>query len=108
MAISTVRLDDGVKEETSRIADKLGLTFNSVVNIMLMKFNEEKGFPFPVRLEENQKTVFDLNSSEFEAACRKAVKEREAVPSMDYVTFIDDSGLMVKKYKDGRVEYVAE
>lgn len=108
MAISTVRLDDGVKEETSRIADKLGLTFNSVVNIMLMRFNEEKGFPFPVKLDEGQKNVFDLTSTEFEDACRKAVSEREPVPSMDYVTEVDDSGLIVKKYKDGRVEYVAE
>ena len=29
---STVRLDDGVREETTRIASEMGLTFNAVVN----------------------------------------------------------------------------
>ena len=33
MAITTVWIDDGVKEETTRIASQLGLTFNGVVNI---------------------------------------------------------------------------
>ena len=51
MATSTIRLDDGVREETTRIASEMGLTFNAVMNIMARKFNAEKGFPFPVRLE---------------------------------------------------------
>ena len=50
MATNTIRLSDGVKEETCRIAGQMGLTFNSVVNILLKKFNETKGFPFPVVL----------------------------------------------------------
>ena len=45
MATNTIRLSDGVKEETCRIAGQMGLTFNSVVNILLKKFNETKGFP---------------------------------------------------------------
>jgi antitoxin component of RelBE/YafQ-DinJ toxin-antitoxin module len=48
MATSTIRLDDGVREETTRIASQMGLSFNAVMNIMARKFNEVKGFPFPV------------------------------------------------------------
>lgn len=107
-SISTIRLNDNVKEETTSIADKLGLSFNAVVNILLQKFNEERGFPFPVKLEDCEKTVFDMNSDEFEELCREAVAEREAAPSQDYVTLIDeDSGLLMKKFKDGKVEYIA-
>lgn len=109
MATNTIRTDAGVKEEATRIADQLGLTFNAVVNILLMKFNETQGFPFPVTLKNEQKDVFTLDSSEFEAACRKAVAEREPVSRMDYVTTIDaDTGMLVKKYWDGRVEYVID
>ena len=33
MATTTIRTGDGVREEATRIADQLGLTFNAVVNI---------------------------------------------------------------------------
>ena len=107
MSTSTIRLDDGVREETTRIASEMGLTFNAVMNILARKFNAEKGFPFPVRLETAQKTVFDMSSDEFEAACRDAVAQREDVAVMDYITRFDkESGMITKVYADGRVEYV--
>ena len=107
MSTSTIRLDDGVREETTRIASEMGLTFNAVINILVRKFNAEKGFPFPVKLETAQKTVFDMSSDEFEAACRSAIAEREDVATMDYVTRFDkESGMIIKTYAGGRVEYV--
>lgn len=109
MSTSTIRLDDGVREETTRIAAEMGLTFNAVMNIMARKFNAEKGFPFPVRLETAHKTVFDMSSDEFEEACRKAVAEREAFPTMDYVTRLDPTtGQLMKVWSDGRCEYVLD
>ena len=107
MSTSTIRLDDGVREETTRIASEMGLTFNAVMNILARKFNAEKGFPFPVKLETAQKTVFDMSSDEFLIACRDAVAQREDVATMDYVTrFDNESGMITKVYTDGRVEYV--
>ena len=107
MSTSTIRLDEGVREETTRIASEMGLTFNAVMNILARKFNAEKGFPFPVRLETSQKTVFDMSSDEFELACQEAVAHREDVITMDYVTRIDEeSGMIIKVYADGREEYV--
>lgn len=105
---STIRIDKDVKEEATRIASQLGISFNMVVNILLRRFNADKGFAFPVRLPDLQsKDVFDMSSAEFEQACNAAVKERVANPQMDYVTQIDeDSGRLIKKYSDGRVEYV--
>ena len=109
MATTTIRLDDGVREETTRIAAEMGLTFNAVMNIMARKFNAEKGFPFPVKLETAEKTVFDLSSDEFEAACVKAVENRQAVPQMGCITRIDaESGKLIKVYPDGRIEYVLD
>jgi len=107
MSTSTIRLDEGVREETTRIASEMGLTFNAVINILARKFNAEKGFPFPVKLETTQKTVFDMSSDEFEIACREAVTHREDTAEMDYVTRLDkESGMIVKVYADGREEYV--
>jgi len=60
MSTHTIRLDDGVKEETTRIADALGLNFNLVVNTLLRKFNAAKGFPFPVRLGSEETVLICL------------------------------------------------
>ena len=107
MATCTIRLDEGVREETTRIASEMGLTFNAVMNILTRKFNAEKGFPFPVKLETTQKTVFDMSSDEFESACQIAVAHRDNVPAMNYVTRYDKGTEMITKvYADGRVEYV--
>ena len=106
---TSVRLDDGVREETTRIAAEMGLTFNAVMNIMARKFNAEKGFPFPVRLTTSQQSVFDLSSDEFDAACKKAVEERNAEAVTDYVTRVDiETGRIMKVFQNGRVEYVLD
>ena len=50
-----------------------------------------------------------MSTEEFTALCRQAVEERDTVPRMEYVTTIDkDTGLLMKKYWDGRVEYVID
>ena len=110
MATSTIRIDDGVKEETSRIAAQLGLTFNGVVNILLRKFNAVQGFPFDVKIEEmREASVFDMTSLDFEKACKEAVANRDDFAQAEYVTRLDrETGRIVKKFKDGRVEYVLD
>ncbi|MBQ7486807.1 MAG: hypothetical protein IJT77_04900 [Clostridia bacterium] len=108
MSTSTIRLDEGVREETTRIASEMGHTFNAIMNTLERKFNAEKVF-FPVKLETAHKTVFDMSSDEFEAACQEAVAQKVDVPVMDYVTRIEkDSGMITKIYADGRVEYVLD
>ena len=108
MATSTVRLDDGVREETTRIASQMGLSFNAVINIMARKFNEVKGFPFPVRLESQNRSVYDMSSAEFILACEEAVANRnDTNTAAGYITCIDEeTGKMKKQYDDGHEEYI--
>ncbi len=107
MSTTSIRMDDEVREETTRIAAELGLSFNAVINILARKFNAEKGFFFPVRLDTEEKTVFELDSEEFLLACKKAVAQRDTLPATPYVTRLDgETGKLMKVYEDGRVEYV--
>lgn len=109
MTTSTIYLDDGVCEETTRIAAELGLSFNAVMNILARKFIAERGFPFPVRLETADKTVFDWSPDEFDLACKNAVAGRDSTPVGDYVTRFDpETEKIMKVYHDGRVEYVLD
>lgn len=58
--------------------------------------------------QEHQKTVFDMTTSEFEAACQKAIANRSPGPVKDYVVVIDENDRIVKEFWDGRVEYIQE
>ena len=40
---------------------------------------------------EQEKGFFDMTAAEIEAACKKAVAEREGNPTMDYVTMLDET-----------------
>lgn len=72
---------------------------------MTRKFNAEKGFL--VKVETAQKTVFDVSSDEFEAACQEAVAQRTNGSVMDYVTRLDkESGMITKMYENGRIEWI--
>lgn len=110
MATNSIRIDDHTKQEATRIAGELGLSFNAVVNILLRRFNMEKGFPFPVKLESKRgETVFDMDSETFEQACRNAIASRDACPSAPYTTLLDpDTGKLMRRYADGREEYVLD
>ena len=50
--------------------------------------------------------ILSLSTKEFDALCRKAVRSREPVPSMEYTTLMDGKGNLYQRYADGRVEYV--
>ena len=79
MSTSTILLDDGVRDA-------------------------EKGLPFPVHMGTAPKTVFDLSSDEFEAACKEAVAERDTGPVKDYVLRLDPkTGRLTKFYPDDRI-----
>ena len=47
-----IELEDGVLQETQKIAAQMGLTIDEILTILLRKFNSEKGFFFPINLQE--------------------------------------------------------
>lgn len=107
MSVSSVRIDDAVKNETVRIADKLGLSFNAVIEICLKQFNRNKGFSEPLRLDDElEKSYFNMSPREVESALQQAVINREMTDDDAFVTLFDNNGKMYRRYDDGRVEYV--
>ena len=107
MSVNSIRIEDSVKNETVRIADKLGLSFNAVVEISLRQFNRNKGFSEPLRLEdETAKTYMEMSPKETERTMRQAVADRDQSDPDAFVTAFDESGRLCRYYDDGRVEYV--
>lgn len=84
MATCSVCVDEKTIEEAEEIASQIGLTLDEAVNVLLYKFVEEKGFPFPVKLKETQPKLYsEMTMDEFEQACRKAAAEHVPVPTSD-------------------------
>lgn len=107
MSVQSIRIDDSVKNETVRIANLLGLSFNAVVEISLRQFNRNKGFSEPLRLEEEPvKSYLEMTPEETEAAMQQAIREKSAEDPDLFVTQFDEDGNLCRKYPDGRVEYV--
>ena len=48
--------------------------------------------------QEHRKTVFDMTTSKFEAACQKAIANRSPGPVKDYVVVIDENDRIVKEF----------
>ena len=72
MAVSSIRIDDDVKKETVRIAEKLGLSFNTVIDISLRQFNRNKGFSEPLRLQEElPKSYMEMSAEEMDRAVQR-------------------------------------
>ena len=107
MSVSSIRIDDAVKNETVRIANKLGLSFNSVIDISLRQFNRNKGFSEPLRLyDELSKSYMQMTPKEMEQSLQEAVRTRDTKDTDAFVTMLDESGRPYRQYDDGRVEYV--
>ena len=107
MSTQSIRLDNETKEQATVIAAELGLTFNSVVNILVRQFNRDRGFSFPIRVSTDENDAFTMTRQELEVAAKAAVLADNANPAVDYVTLIDEeTGSLIKKYWDGRVEHV--
>ncbi len=109
MSVSSIRIDDSVKKETVRIAEKLGLSFNAVIDISLRQFNRNRGFAEPLQLaDEDEKNYMEMTPKELERAMQEAVLNRDIADPDAFVTMFDDSGRMIRRYDDGRVEYVLD
>ena len=107
MSVSSIRIDDSVKNETVRIANRLGLTFNAVIDISLRQFNRNRGFAEPLCLvDETEKNYMEMSPREIENVIQEAVQTRDEPDADAFVTMFDESGRLYRQYDDGRVEYV--
>ena len=108
MATQSIRIDDKVKDEATAIAEELGLTFSTVVNLLVRKFNSDGGFSFPIQIKgASERNAFTMSLEEIETAAQAAMFVDSSEPAVEYVTMFDEeTGKFCKRYWDGRVEYV--
>ena len=90
-------LDKGTREEITRIAAELGLTFDEAANLLARKIIAEKGLDLPAEPETAETTVFHMTSDDFKKACLEAAARRKDLPAMDNVPLLDKESGKSKK-----------
>ena len=90
MAVISVRYNDASKAKAEAIAESIGISLSSAINIFLNRFIAERGFPFDVTAPREDNALF--KDKDINALVLKAIKEGDDLPSVPQSAYVDDSG----------------
>ena len=80
MAVVSARIDEQTKIEAEKIADTIGLSLSTAINVFLNRFVAEQGFPFGVTVPKQQTLTF--NKEAFEDQINENIKNRFNAPKI--------------------------
>ena len=95
MATITARVDEQAKINAEKIADSIGISLSTAINIFLNKFVAERGFPFAVTAPKNTETIFEKDK--IEEMFITAIRENaDKIPTLKSA-YIDPTNHVIKK-----------
>ncbi len=97
MAVISARIDEQTKIEAEKIADSIGLSLSTVINVFLNRFVAEQGFPFRVTVPQKETTLFE--KEELEALVINAIKNNTTSPVALPSSYLDPSDQKIKYTK---------
>lgn len=101
MATISTRIDDDVKTDAERIADQIGISLSTAINIFLKQFVADRGFSFPVVARGKKEcTAFRLNEEELDTLVKEAVSDPNNAGHADHFTYIDSNKSLTTIHKE--------
>ena len=94
MSVISARTDEATKNQAEKIADSIGLSLSSVINIFLKRFIVEEGFPFDVTVPKKDKAVY--NKDELEKAVISVLKSASDADRLPSSAYLDPKSGIVK------------
>ncbi len=64
MGVISARVDDNLKQQAEKIANSIGVSLSTAINIFLTRFIAEEGFPFNVTVPSKAQPVFQKDDLE--------------------------------------------
>lgn len=89
MATVSARVDDNVKYDAEQVADSIGLSLSTVINVFLKRFVADKGFPFNVVMTEKMQVMNQFEKDRLIAIVEDAVADTTMRPPSNHFTFVD-------------------
>ncbi len=98
MAVISARVNDKSKAEAEKIANAIGLSLSTVINIFLNRFIAEQGFPFDVIVPQKESTLFD--KEELEKIVIDTIKNNKGLPNLPKSAYINLNDGTIKHTKE--------
>ena len=89
MAIISTRVDDLVKANAEIIADRIGISLSTAINVFLKRFTAENGFPFSVTVPKSERTTAIIDLEHLDASVKKAIADPHNVGLSHQFTYLD-------------------
>ncbi len=89
MATISTRVDDLVKSNAEIIANKIGISLSTAINIFLKRFTAENGFPFPVNVPQNGIANPVINTETLDVLVKKAIADPSNSGLSHQFTYLD-------------------
>lgn len=89
MATISARVDDQIKIAAEEVANDIGISLSTAINIFLKRFSAERGFPFDVVAPNLKYTTEILNRTELERSVKAAIADEKNTGQLDHFTYID-------------------
>lgn len=100
MITVSARVDDTLKDQAERIAERIGLNLSSIINVFLRRFVMEQGFPFEVKLPIQPNDIRAMSTSDIEQLVREGIRLASPIPTLPPVTYLDpDKGISTTTVK---------
>lgn len=91
MATISARVDDKLKASAESVADAIGISLSTAINIFLKRSAAERGFPFDVVAPAVETTGEPIDREELVRSVQAAVADKENTGHPDHFTYLDPS-----------------
>ena len=101
MANISTRVDDQTKTEAEKIADEIGISLSTAINIFLKRFVANDGFPFNVVVPKKTSTKPIVDKELLDASVKKAIADPNNVGLSHQFTYLDpDTNELITVVRD--------
>ena len=97
MATVSTRLDDEIKSQAEKIANEIGMSLSTVINVFLKKFVSVHGFPFDIVAPSNS-SVYDRET--LDDIVKRAISDTSNPGIPDQFTYLDHQGKLTTIHRE--------
>lgn len=89
MATISTRIDDALKSEAEYVANEIGISLSTAINIFLKRFIANNGFPFSVVAPQKSNRTPIVDTELLDASVKKAISDPANIGISHEFSYVD-------------------
>ncbi len=90
MATISTRIDDKVKSDAERVAGEIGISLSTAINVFLVQFVSNSGFPFDVVVPKNKRRQAIIDLEQLDATVKRAIADSDDTGQAERFDYFDE------------------